>query len=126
MKSPPPKDSLTGTLEEVAAFFRVSIRTLHEWKEQTPPAIGHWQLGRNICFGEEDVIDAWVKRHRPAAGINLSDALESARRQWREHLKVCRADLLHAEINDLRRRLDHLERFGWNTNSQYVPLGSAA
>lgn len=110
MKSPPPKDSLTGTLEEVAAFFRVSIRTLHEWKEQTPPVIGHWQLGRNICFGEEDVIACWAARHHAAAGAEPGELLESARRQWREHLKVCRADLLHAELISLRVRVEDLER----------------
>ncbi len=94
----------TGTIADVAAFFRVSIRTVAEWKAERPPRLAFWQEGRNVCFGEEAVIDLRARMTMSEGRRSLEEAREIARREWREHLSVRRAE------SDLRARVLRLEQ----------------
>jgi phage terminase Nu1 subunit (DNA packaging protein) len=109
MKSTEPLPSINGTIEELASFFRVSVRTVQAWKNATPPVITYWQIGRNVMFPEESVIELKVKRSRYSRAMKPGEAQDVARREWREHLKLCRADQLAYQIADLQNRLSVLE-----------------
>lgn len=101
--------STNGTYEDVAAFFRRSTRTIQEWKSANPPVIGHFTEGKNVCFGEEDVIDLWVRMHADARGLKPGEAQEVARRQWRAHMKIRYEDTaLRREFEQLKERVDAL------------------
>lgn len=111
MNSSPQKASgtattTTGSVEDVAAFFGVSVRTVQNWRAANPPVIGSWQEGRNIRFGEDDVVKLWVERHIERAGYKPGEALEIARRQWHDHLQVRQADAeLRARVHELSDQL---------------------
>jgi len=84
--------SVNGTLRDVAAFFRVSERTVKRWIKQTPPVIAVWRQGRHLMFGEEAVLEAATAGYLAARRLNPGEAKEIARRQWREHLRVRSAE----------------------------------
>jgi hypothetical protein len=94
----------TGTIADVAAFFRVSVRTVAEWKAERPPRLAFWQEGRNVCFGEEAVIDLRARMTMSEGRRSLDEARETARREWREHLAVRRPE------SDLLKRVLRLEQ----------------
>lgn len=100
-----PIQSLNGTLSDVAAFFRVTERTVKRWK--MAGQIGAWQLGGALVFGEDDVVKLWRGFHRDAEpGSELE-----ARRLWREHLGVRSAESgVRKELEGLVGRVAELER----------------
>ena len=100
MKAAP---SINGTVEEVAAFFRVSIRIVYGWKKLG--LIGHWQEGHNIVFGECHVIDWWIKYEDAAKGLKPGEAEERARILWRQHLGFSRAQDLLPRLEENARQL---------------------
>lgn len=107
MKPDAPMDSLNGTAAEVAAFFRVSERTVYEWRANKE--IGFWQHGRNITFGEENVIEMYIKQHSGVRGYRPGELEELTRKQWREHLRLVRTDMIMPTLSDALRRLAALE-----------------
>ncbi len=102
--------SANGTIEEVAAFFRVSVRTIHEWKAANPPKIGNWSMGRNVSFGEDDVVAVWVRHHRRGSAGRPGDGEAMARTLWRRHLELVRADEILPRLDEVVKRLQVLEK----------------
>lgn len=120
--APTQSDSVNGTIAEVASFFRVSERTVNEWKSESPPAIAFWQYGRNIIFGEEAIVDCYEKRYMSARGMQPGEIREIARKEWREHLKIARADRIAGELRELRRRVQDLEG-SFDVKIELGPIG---
>lgn len=105
-----PTLSVNGTIEDVASFFRVSVRTVMEWKAANPPEIAHWQKGRNIMFGVEAVIELKVKHLMKTPGMKPGDAERQARTEWADHMELRgdRAQLLQ-KVDALADRFANLE-----------------
>lgn len=99
--------STTGTIADVAAFFRVTERTVREWK--AGGEISGWKSGKLVCFGEESVIALRVKHTLTASKTTAAELREIARREWREHLGLRRADQLGAELAALRKEVETLK-----------------
>jgi hypothetical protein len=80
-----------GTMAQVAAFFCVDVQTVAVWKSSIHPKtgerkdveLGHWQEGRKVVIGEDDVVDLWVRRHVNAGGLAPGELEAKARRAWR-------------------------------------------
>ncbi len=87
----------------MASFFRVSVRTVAEWKAERPPRLAFWQEGRNVCFGEESVVALRAELLLKDKRIGRDDALPIARREWREHLQV------RSQFDELEKRIARLE-----------------
>lgn len=94
--------SINGDFADVAAFFRVSVRTVAAWKDAGRLAC--FQQGRNVMFGAEDVV-AFKARYsvQEKGERQLAERQERARREWREHMA------LRTEWGDLHARLERLE-----------------
>lgn len=115
--------SLNGTIEDVAAFFRVSPQTVRDWSNKTE---GHDQLisptkhGRNVSYSEDAILACYLRGTKFATIEEKNAAEPGVRKLWREHLglaqvtKEPKADHwdsdLRAELEGLRQRLDDLER----------------
>ena len=97
---------LSGDVMDVASFFCVSARTVLDWNKEKPPRITFFQDGRNICYGEEAVIEYRVKKTLNARRVLPGEAEEVARREWREHLKVRSAE---CGVRNLEGRVARLE-----------------
>lgn len=108
-----PTVSTTGTIEDVATFFRSSTRTVHEWKEKQ--LIKYCKEGGCLCFHETAVVDFAVSRIVIAHGDDPTRIADAIRKDWRDHLKV-RADwsAVLNQVRALRDRVDALEeRLGY-------------
>ncbi len=77
--------SVNGTINEVADFFRVSIRTVHVWKDAR--RLPYWQEGRNLVFGEESVLDFWESGYVASRRMEPGETREIGRVQWRACLQ---------------------------------------
>ena len=109
--------STNGTIEDVATFFTKDVQTIARWMKESPPFIGHWKHGRNIVFGEDHVVECWIKCEVQAERLRVDGhtyptADESARRAWREHLRIRQTadevDVLRARIDDQEKQINHL------------------
>lgn len=98
-----PEPTTTGTIADVAAFFRVSVRTVAEWKAERPPRLAFWQEGRNVCFGEESVVALRAKMLVASSRLQPGEAESIARKEWRAHLGV------RLQLDELSQRLTRLE-----------------
>ena len=102
--------SVNGSLADVAAFFLISERELKRRNKLERPWIGFWRDGKRNVYGEEDVIrkkaELYVSDHRMAPG----EALELARREWRNHLQLRAGDAVFQELKAVERRLAAVER----------------
>ncbi len=78
----------TGTVEDVAAFFRVSVRTVQNWIANPKPRLTFWREGRNLCFGEAAVVELRVKFLIASRAYAAGEPEEIARREWRDLLAV--------------------------------------
>ena len=78
----------TGTCEDVAAFFRVSVRTVQNWISTPKPLLTFWREGRNLCFGEDAVVELRVKFVVMSRAYAVGEAEEIARREWRNLLAL--------------------------------------
>ncbi len=78
--------SINGTIDDAAAFFRVSRPTVERWLAESPPVLGHWKIGRNVTIGEEHAVELWLDRERIARRLLPADAQERARKLWRNHI----------------------------------------
>lgn len=109
-------ESFQGTMDEVASFFGVDVRTVKIWKSDTDPKtkerkeieIGFWEKGRSVIIPETAVVELYVKRYRAARPMAAADAQEQARREWREHLRLVRGEPLsdhEARIHAIEEKL---------------------
>lgn len=106
MSPPAPRRTLNGTYEDVASFFATTTQTVGEWKRDGK--IGFWQEGRNVVFGEEHVVEYWVKHSKEARGLKPGEAADECRRKWEKHLQIRSTD---EAIDGLRERVFKLETF---------------
>jgi len=100
----------TGTVEDVMAFFRVSLRTVREWYlgvNGGKPRLTSWHEGRNVRFGEESVVELRVKFLRAGRAFAPGEAEEIARRGRRTFLEV--RSSTSEELAELRARVERLE-----------------
>ena len=97
--------TVNGTLADVAAFFRVSERTVKRWV--AAGEIGRWKVGGNLMFTEEDVVKRMADGYVASDRLLPVEAAARARREWRELLQV-RGD--QGGLQDLLRRVGELER----------------
>ncbi len=95
----------SGTVADVAAFFRVSPQTVNLWRAEQ--RIGFWQEGRNVCFGEDAVVEFWVKRCQSNGKSTPAERTELVRLAWRAHLGIRRPAA--TQWNDLLQRIERLE-----------------
>src|SRR5437868_5306094 len=63
------RTSINGTIDDVASLFRVSVRTVQDWKKER--IIRAWSEGRNVIFDEEAVLDMYETR---CTWLGLTDA----------------------------------------------------
>ncbi len=78
---------MNGTIDQVAGFFLVSRSTVERWMVARPPVISFWREGRNVMFGEDAIIDLYLKKRLNADRVPLGQARELARNEWRQFLK---------------------------------------
>lgn len=97
--------STNGTIEDVASFFRVVVRTVQEWKGRR--LIGSCQQGRVVVFLEEHVVEfgADPGRFTWPSRLDPGTAAETVRRQWREHLRLRAAMSVEARVSCLEEEL---------------------
>ena len=112
--------ALNGTVEDAAAFFRCSPRTVRRWIAEDPPRLSHFKLGGSVRI-EEDAIIQSVLRGRVGClrGIPGADA-ETVRVEWRALLELRRRldpaparpepPALADEVSELRARVAQLEQ----------------
>lgn len=81
---------INGTVEDVAAFFRVSVWTVREWttKAKGSPALAHWNEDRRVMIPESAVIAKYARGYRGAKGLKLEDNEKLALRDWRAHMEL--------------------------------------
>jgi excisionase family DNA binding protein len=106
---------MTGTIQDVAGFFRVSVRTVQEWIAGPEPRLTHWKEGRNVRFGEEAVATFWAQRQHLAVDPEESlaerksrqaDLVNLGRAEWRLFLEH---KFNHPELHGLELRVRALE-----------------
>lgn len=103
-------EALNGTMADVAAFFRVSARTVKRWNSERPPRIAFWRDGGRVMYGEEDVCRYRAAHYVASERLQAGEALERARREWRGAVHSPRSTLHSpASIEDLARRVSTLE-----------------
>jgi hypothetical protein len=103
---------MNGTLQDVAAFFRVHPKTVHRWIHEEPPRLTHFRLGRAILVDEEAVLAAVMGgRVGNTRGVIGADR-ETVRGQWRSFVA--------------ERRGKRSERGGESTQSADLNLASSA
>jgi hypothetical protein len=116
--SAPAPSSFNGTMAQVAAFFCVDYQTVAAWKSNRDPKtgepkdieLGHFQQGRTVVIGEDDVVRLWVRRHVNADGEAPGELEAKARRAWREHLGIVTAEArLRQEMDKIKGRLEAVE-----------------
>lgn len=109
MDAPPPcyeQAALTGTLQDVAGFFRVSERTVKRWISEGKEQLGCWKRGGSLVFGEDDVVAWWVRYHRDGYGLRPGQGAAAARELWRRHMRVRAGDLEWRQ--NVERRIESL------------------
>ncbi|MDB6022968.1 MAG: hypothetical protein JWQ04_2825, partial [Pedosphaera sp.] len=75
---------INGTLADVAAFFRLSERTVERWttRAEGTPELAHWQEDRRVMIPESAVVEKYVRNFRAAKGLKPGELEERARRDW--------------------------------------------
>lgn len=108
-----PLPTTNGRIADVAAFFRVSCRTVKRWKQAQ--RIGGWRAGGRAVFTEEDVVRLKADGYVATERLSVVEAAERARREWREHLAL-RAEGPRSKDQDpsriavLEARVERLEK----------------
>lgn len=108
------RTSINGTIDDVASFFRVSVRTAQHWKKER--IIRAWSEGRNVIFDEEAVLDLYESRCTTARRMEPGELREIGRREWRSHLEVRNGEcglrsleqqmaILNREVREIRETL---------------------
>ncbi|MDE2104576.1 MAG: helix-turn-helix domain-containing protein [Patescibacteria group bacterium] len=85
--------ALTGTLQDVAEFFRVSPRTVKRWISEGQERLGCWKRGGSLVFGEDDVVSWWCAYHRNGHALQPGQGEALARELWRRHMRARAGDL---------------------------------
>ncbi len=97
----------TGTVDDVAAFFRVDTRTVQRWISGSKRRLTYWREGRLPKFGEAAVVELRVKFLKESRAYEPGEAEEIARREWRDLLEVRRTE--SEQVAELRLRVERLE-----------------
>lgn len=105
--------SVNGTLQDVAAFFQCSDRTVRRWC-QGKNRLGHWKQAGLIVFGEDDVVSWWLRFHRDGQALKPGAGEAAARELWRQHVRVRKETAVRNEV--LERTLDLERRVGLLAN----------
>jgi hypothetical protein len=101
-----------GSLEDVAAFFLKSTRTISDWAatkkngRTVTPILACWRMERDPVFGEEDVVRLRAKFYIADEGLAPGEAEARARREWRALLKLRRDDALGRQLEKVKDLLD--------------------
>jgi hypothetical protein len=102
----------TGTIGDVAAFWRVTTRTVWRWSEDAFNPLAINKNGHSPIITEEAFVAHYVSHHsadKQSAGPGEAEA--RARREWREHLKIRAEDSeVREQIEQIKVRLSDLER----------------
>lgn len=109
MNPAPPTLSYSGTFDDVAAFFRVSVPTVERWKKAG--ALSHFNQGRNVMFGTEDIVVFKLAYHVATDGVLPAERAERIRREWQQHMLLrSQPPELRGPLEEFQRRLEQLER----------------
>lgn len=108
----------SGTLQDVATFFRRSARTVHQWTKEK--RIAFWQVDQKLMFGEEAILDLWESGYVAARRMSPGETREIGRMQWRAHLALrdgkaqmangTGMEEMRAALKELHEKVDFLER----------------
>ena len=95
--------SLSGTLADVAAFFRKSERTVKRWMREKDP-IEHWKHNGALVFPMEGIVRWGAAYRMMSRGMTRQEAEAVVRQEWIAHMQV------RNEWTDLVRRVEQLEQ----------------
>jgi hypothetical protein len=102
----------TGTIEDVAAFWHVSTRTVWRWSEDKFNPLAINKNGKSSIVTEESFVAHYISHHKADKHSAAPGEAEArARREWREHLEVRgQASDVRGQIEQLKTRVADLER----------------